>query len=100
MNNLGLAIFAIAIAFAVITAILWPRTIFLIEVENKEAKLTRGKIAPRLVGEFSSIIAEVDSFRGRIRGVNQIGKFSIRYEGIPEYLQQRFKNLWGIYMRK
>jgi hypothetical protein len=101
MENILLTMLLIALAFSVIGAIVWPRTVFLIEIRNKETILRKGKINPRLVGDLSSVVSNLEPFTGTIRGVVQVGRFSVRFSReFPEFMKQRFKNLWALHPSK
>jgi len=93
-------VLAAGLATAVILGVVWPRTAFLIEIADGEARLRKGKISHRLVEELSSIVAESKIARGEIRGIDQVGRSSIRFSReIPEAFRQRFRNLWSIHMK-
>ncbi len=100
MIDMILKIAGCTVAFSIIYAIFWPRTVFLIKIGNREARLSRGKVSPKLIGDLSDIVAGGEPFQGKIRGVRQVGKFSIRFSrGFPDHLRQRFRNLWSIHMK-
>jgi hypothetical protein len=95
VDSLIAGILAAALALAVILGVVWPRTAFLIEIADGEARLRKGKISHRLVEELSSIVSENGIARGEIRGISQVGRSSIRFSReIPESFRQRFRNLF------
>lgn len=102
-SDLFAMVLALAVAGSVIAGILisirtWSS--WTIEVRRGEARLRKGKVPPRLLGEIASVLEGREPFDGTIREVPGPRGPSLRFSrGFPGDLEQRLRNIWTLHRR-
>jgi len=92
-------VFNLAIAAVVIGFVYWamqPNYVFLIRIDNGNAKLAKGKVTPLFLSQVSDACNQAGVPRGWIGGIARGRRIKLAFSrSIPLACQQQLRNVWA-----
>ena len=88
------AVVLLLLASPLVVAILRANELFVVNIEQGEARLVRGRVPPRLLADVGDVVRSVE--RARLHCVNEGGKPALYSEGtLSPAEKQRLRNVVG-----
>ncbi len=74
-----------------------PKPVFLIRIQDGQARVTMGQVHPDFLQEVKEICEATSARSGTIRGIRNGGRIVLEFcSNIPPKCQQRIRNVWAL----
>jgi hypothetical protein len=89
------------LSIPLVLALVRANELFLVRVQGGKARLVRGRIPPKLLGDIDDVAAATGASEAEVRAVVEDGKTAVYVHGrnIPRDMRQRLRNtisLWPV----